>query len=598
MPEGGWPLAILRMLADLSLLSMLGALVFRALIGEAGQGAARWSAAVAFVALPAWAAWEAAGLGGSVLALPDVLTLTQFGHLVAAGWVCSAAVLALGGRGWRLGLTLSAAITAVVLQAGHSHAAAMDPGMTVARVCVTLHLLAAGAWLGGLLPLGWTVARAPLPDVVAAVRRYSALGIGCVLVLAVTAAWQAAILVGGLAGWVGTQYGRLALVKGVLFLGLVGFAGLNRIWLGPALAGGQATRARRRLAASIAAETVAGLAVVGVAALLSSVEPAMHQQPVWPFAYQPSLVSLNEDADIRREVVLAAVATGAALAVLAAALVMRRRRIVAVCVAAGVAMLAVPHLAVLFVPAYPASFYRSPTGFAAASIVQGRDLFAPNCAGCHGVGGQGNGPLASQTPVPPADLTAGHLWMHSDGEMFWWLSHGIEGVDGGLAMPGFSPGLADDALWALIDYVRAHNAGLVQHAEGEWSPPLLAPDLVATCPGGRQLTLASLRGQAVRILFPGPNRAPARPVAGSVTLTAGPASDGCSALDPAVPAAYALVLGVAEADLPGTSVLIDANGWLRASRPGGLDPQTMADLVRRIRSNPLSATAGVHVHAE
>ena len=30
---------------------------------------------------------------------------------------------------------------------------------------------------------------------------------------------------------------------------------------------------------------------------------------------------------------------------------------------------------------------------------------------------------------PPADLTAEHLWAHSDGDLFWYISHGIEMPD-------------------------------------------------------------------------------------------------------------------------------------------------------------------------
>ena len=483
-PEGGWLIAALRAVSDTSLLSMLGALAFRAGMGPAGLRIARWSAAAACVALPAWAAAQAVDLGGSLGEVPDVLALTQFGHLVAGSWVCALAVLAVAGPGRRLAVALAAGSVAVVLHAGHCHAAAMEPGISVLRVSVTLHLVAAGLWLGGLIPLAATVARASLPEVIAAVRRYSMLGAGCVLVLAATAAWQASILVGGLGGWAGTGYGAVACAKVALFAGLIGFALVNRYWLSPKLAGPNVAHARRALAASIAAETAAGLAVVAAAALLSSLEPAMHQQPIWPFATQPSLVSVTEDSDIRREVVLAALALGTAVALLLAALALRRFRVAALGIAAVVAVLAAPHLGLLFVPAYPTSFFQSPTGFAATSIAWGSALFPSNCAGCHGAGGRGDGPLAAQTPVPPADLTAEHLWMHGDGELFWWISHGIEAPEGGMAMPGFaSPALGDNAVWALIDYVRAHNAGLVRQAAGRLVPAVAGARTRRLLPG-------------------------------------------------------------------------------------------------------------------
>jgi mono/diheme cytochrome c family protein len=36
----------------------------------------------------------------------------------------------------------------------------------------------------------------------------------------------------------------------------------------------------------------------------------------------------------------------------------------------------------------------------------GQDVYGSLCVGCHGAGGQGDGPVAADLPVPPADLTA------------------------------------------------------------------------------------------------------------------------------------------------------------------------------------------------
>ena len=596
-PEGGWPIAALRALSDASLLSMLGALVFRAAIAPAGLAIARWSAAAALLALPAWVVAQAVNLGGSVAATPEILTITEFGHLAAASWMCALLVLLVAGRGIRLGLALVAAIAAVVLQTGHSHAAAMDPGPSLLRISTTIHLLAAGAWLGGLLPLAWMVAHGALPGVVTAVRRYSVVGIVCVLLLAGTATIQASVLVGSLAGWFGTQYGAVAIAKALLFTMLIALALANRQSFGPALAGAQPERARRRLAASISVEIVVGLAVVSAAALLSSLEPAMHQQPVWPFSVLPSLVTVDEDPEFLREVVLASAALGGAALLLVAAFALRRLRIAAAAGAAVIAWFALPHLDLLFIPATPTSFFHSPTAFAATSIVRGATLFPANCASCHGANGQGDGPLAATLPEPPADLTAAHLWMHGDGELFWWLSHGIEAPDGGMAMPGFA-NLSDDDRWALIDDIRAHNAGLTRRRTGVWSPPLQAPELNAACPDGRTLTLADLRGKAVRLVFPGQAPPPPLPDADAVTIVAGPSAAECSADDPAVPKAYAIVLGVPPASLPGTTVLIDPNGWLRSDDADRLDAVQLAAAVRQICSHPLAAMSGNHHHAE
>ena len=547
-PEGGWLIAVLRALTDASLLSMLGALTFRAVVAPAGLGIARGSAVVACLALPSWIVAQAANLGGSIAATPDILSLTEFGHLAAASFCCALFVLLVAGQGWRLAAALGTAFMAVVLQAGHSHAAAMDPGPSLLRVSTTLHLLAASAWLGGLLPLGRLAASASLPQLTRAVRRYSLLGTGCVLVLLATATLQGVVLVGGMARLVGTGYGLVACAKMALFATLAGLALFNRQVLSPALAGARPDRARCRLVCSIAVEMAAGLLVVSAAALLSSLEPGMHQQPLWPFSVQPSLVTIDEDPDFRREVLLACASLGASGLLVLAALIMRRLRIAAACLAAVVAVFALPHLDLLVVPAYPTTFFQSPTAFAATSIASGATLFTPDCALCHGAKGQGDGPLAATLPVPPADLTASHL--HSDGELFWWLTHGIKTPEGGMAMPGFAASLSDDDRWALIDYIRANNAGVAYRVGADWASPLQAPGFAATCPDGRELTLADLHGRAVRLVFPGPKPASALPEAAAVTITAGSSATACSTDDPAVPVAYATVLGVQPADLP------------------------------------------------
>jgi mono/diheme cytochrome c family protein len=59
--------------------------------------------------------------------------------------------------------------------------------------------------------------------------------------------------------------------------------------------------------------------------------------------------------------------------------------------------------------------------------------------------------------IPPADLTAPHLWDHSEGELYWWISHGMPGPDGAPVMPGFAATLTPMARWELIDFLHANN---------------------------------------------------------------------------------------------------------------------------------------------
>ena len=100
----------------------------------------------------------------------------------------------------------------------------------------------------------------------------------------------------------------------------------------------------------------------------------------------------------------------------------------AICAALG-ALVARPAIE----PAYPTSFYAPAEPYAAASIEHGARLYAGNCALCHGAGGKGDGPAAAALTVRPADLTEPHLFAHTEGDLFWWVSHGkANGV-----MPGF-----------------------------------------------------------------------------------------------------------------------------------------------------------------
>ncbi|MFJ5721910.1 copper resistance CopC/CopD family protein [Streptomyces sp. NPDC093149] len=92
-----------------------------------------------------------------------------------------------------------------------------------------LHLLAVAAWLGGLVAL--LVALHRTPDIGAtAVRRFSRIAFGSVLVLTATGIYQSWRQVGTWSALTGTEYGRLLLVKVGLVAALVGIAWFSRRW--------------------------------------------------------------------------------------------------------------------------------------------------------------------------------------------------------------------------------------------------------------------------------------------------------------------------------------------------------------------------------
>ena len=610
-------LALARGLSVAALLSAFGALVFRGLVlpklaGKfATEAAARRVARLAMAGLVAavpllltWAGLQTANLVQSgrdmrdlVVGLPAVIGATSFGHVWLAQLatvIAAAAVLR-----WRPGWAILPCSAAVILQAGHSHALSMYGGPSFLLLSDVVHLLAAGAWLGGLLPLLLAVRLLPPHGAALAARWFSPLGKVCVIAMTITAAYQGWQLIGDVPGWVGTPYGEMAVVKLGLLGALFAFAVVNRYTFAPALLGSDPAVARRTLIRSITVQTGFGVAVVLAAALLSNLPPALHEQPLWPFDRQFSLVTVEEDPEIKQIVGVALLQLGVAALVLAVALSTRRLRVVAAAIAAAVAWWAAPDLRLLFVPAYPTSFYRSPTGFAATSITRGAALYSANCAACHGAGGHGDGPLAASLPVPPADLTAPHLWAHPDGELFWWLANGIEAPDGRPAMPGFADTLSPDDRWALIDYVRANNAGVARRATGQWPVPVAAPALTATCADASSVTLADLRGNAVRLIFAGDGQVTTTAMAPKLaTLTIGPPGPGCTNSDPAVPAAYAIALGTTPSALAGSELLIDPNGWMRSAQSETMTQAALADLVRAICTSPLALASAGHHHAE
>jgi mono/diheme cytochrome c family protein len=351
--------------------------------------------------------------------------------------------------------------------------------------------------------------------------------------------------------------------------------------------------ALRDLRVSVVGETVLGLCVIMAASRLASLPPGVHLQPDWPFAWRPSLNALA-DPGLRREVLLALGALAGAALLLVFGIAIRRVRWLSVAAAGVIAAFAVPHLGLLLVPAFPTSFYTSLTDFDSYGIAQGARLFSRNCVSCHGADGRGDGPLAHSLDIPPADLTAEHLWAHTDGEMFWYLTHGMDSPRGGLSMLGFGGVLGSESRWLLIDYLRAHNVGVALAERGGWNHPIPAPELEAVCGDGKVVALENFRSKVVRIVV-----GPPAPMRGLPTIfidPSHPAEDTCVAGAPEVRLAYAIVAGTTPAVLTGSIFLVDPAGWLRVRiRPS--DPSSDIEaLARQIIANPIVAPARVGHH--
>ena len=88
-------------------------------------------------------------------------------------------------------------------------------------------------------------------------------------------------------------------------------------------------------------------------------------------------------------------------------------------------------------------------------LARGRELFAKNCAQCHGESGRGDGPAARTTNPPPRDFTQAKGWENGYGlaGIFKTASNGVPGS----AMAAFDYLPAKDRM-ALAHYVQSLGA--------------------------------------------------------------------------------------------------------------------------------------------
>ena len=148
-----------------------------------------------------------------------------------------------------------------------------------------LHLIAAGLWLGGLVPLALLLfylrrfrEEAWASVACNAAARFSDLGIVAVGTLLISGMINTYFLVGDMQRLIDTSYGRLLLLKVTLFAAMVCLAGINRQYLLPRLfhdsGTDQGSRTVQWLIRSATAEIFLGLGVIIIVGMLGIMEPA------------------------------------------------------------------------------------------------------------------------------------------------------------------------------------------------------------------------------------------------------------------------------------------------------------------------------------
>jgi putative copper resistance protein D len=111
---------------------------------------------------------------------------------------------------------------------------------------------------------------------------------------------------------------------------------------------------------------------------------------------------------------------------------------------------------VMLVKTYPSTYWRNPQPYTAAIIKAGEQGFRTSCAECHGDTGGGDGRWAMENRGAIPNLASAHMDIHTDGEIYWWVTHGIPSLD----MPALADELPEERRWQIINYVRSLRHGV------------------------------------------------------------------------------------------------------------------------------------------
>jgi putative copper resistance protein D len=445
----------------------------------------------------------------------DWSVLTQFvsGTVIGKAWIATQ-ILAAAFAGaallrlrvdnlWldRATLGLGLLVLAVVSVTGH----AVDDSLPIyTQLSFPFHTLAGLTWIGGLLGLVywmWTGREKP-PEVAWRIaERWSIVAKAAMLVVLISGlviAWETVGLFGFL---LATPYGRLLSLKllllcAALLLALTlaryltlprGKKGFDVAWY--ARIGGY--------------EAGCAVALLFLAGWIATITPAAHETNVyWPLPFRVTYAGtwgLKVVPWIEPRwywgIAMIVLAVVAAIAWLAPPL--RQWRKISTSVAGAAAF--VCGVVTLSVEAYPETYTDPPIPYTAASVKRGFDVFQANCTGCHGVTGEGNGPMAKALPVPPADLTAPHVATHTLGDIFHWLTYG--GQSG--VMPAFADVTNEDERWDIINFLTVLSNANQSRFLGpkgviQW---LVAPNFAIDDPKDEIIDLEKLRGVPTLVSF-------------------------------------------------------------------------------------------------
>ena len=258
------------------------------------------AASVALLSSILWFIFTVANMSGTLDGVLDremlytVLGETSFGNVWIARLVLSVMMIVMiwnrfdpgSSPRWDVIVSVSAAALLISLAGvGHSQVEEGIAGM-VHVVSDAAHLIAAGAWLGGLVPLVLILSSYDREVPTATdhldqiLMRFSGMGYVAVAVLIGSGLVNSWYLVGNITASPRTQYGQLLLAKLALFAGMLLLAVINRFWLVPSMSKARAHRAGSsfwtgRLRTHVLGEQFLGLAVPMIVSVLGTIRPAI-----------------------------------------------------------------------------------------------------------------------------------------------------------------------------------------------------------------------------------------------------------------------------------------------------------------------------------
>jgi len=252
-----------------------------------------------------WFVFSVANMNGTLVGVADrevlwtVLHDTDFGRvwtvrlvlsIIMVGLFWNRVVSKFGPRRDLIAPVLAAVLLTSLAGVGHSQIEEGVEGI-IHAVSDAAHLLAAGAWLGGLVPLAYILwphgrergrpaQRSNLNEIL---LRFSGMGYVAVATLIGSGLLNGWFLIGNFSGLFATPYGQLLIVKLVLFVGMLALAVSNRFWLVPSLTKARtddpngSTAWTARLRNHVLGEQFLGLTVLLIVSVLGTMRPAIGQ---------------------------------------------------------------------------------------------------------------------------------------------------------------------------------------------------------------------------------------------------------------------------------------------------------------------------------